>query len=62
MVSFLSSMAVSAESAVSIETGLDQQIVSGDLDSRLTEFVEFVKDLHKKDLLDGEVLDRKSVV
>lgn len=56
MVSFLSSMAVSAESAVSIETGLDQQIVSGDLDSRLTEFVEFVKDLHKKDLLDGEVL------
>jgi CubicO group peptidase (beta-lactamase class C family) len=56
MVSFLSSMAVSAESAVSIETGLDQQIVSGDLDSRLIEFVEFVKDLHKKDLLDGEVL------
>lgn len=56
MVSFLSSMAVSAESAVSIETGLDQQIVSGDLDSRLTGFVEFVKDLHKKELLDGEVL------
>lgn len=56
MVSFLSSMAVSAESAVSIETGLDQQILSNDLDSRLTGFVEFVKDLHKKDLLDGEVL------
>lgn len=56
MVSFLSSMAVSAETAVSIETGLHKQIVSGDLDSRLTGFVEFVKDLHKKELLDGEVL------
>lgn len=56
MASFLSSILVSAESAVSIETALNEQIVSTDLNSRLTEFVEFVENLRKNDLLDGEVL------
>lgn len=56
MASFLSSMTASAEAFGSIETTWDEQIVFSDLDNKLTGFVEFVKDLHKKELLDGEVL------
>lgn len=54
--SFLFSMMVYAESAVSIETALEEQIAPIDLNSRLARFVDSVKELHKQGLLDGEVL------
>jgi CubicO group peptidase (beta-lactamase class C family) len=56
LASFLFSIVISAESAVSIKTSFDGQNSPIEFDSRLTGFMDFVKNLHKQGLLEGEVL------
>lgn len=56
MTSFLYPILVSAEAIVQTETRIEEQIVPVDLNARLSGFMDFVKNLEQKGLIDGEVL------